>query len=146
MPRYGLLMAARRASRELLASPADVWAFLAEPRHLSDWWPNVGFVEPDRRGLAEGARWLIRSRESTWIRSADAEDTLLVHSADEPRRFAFELVRARVRAALELTEVASGRTQAELVVSGPLLRGFTRSLPRDALDRLYSLIQTEAEV
>ena len=30
------------ASRELLAPRADVWAFLAEPYHLSDWWPGLG--------------------------------------------------------------------------------------------------------
>ena len=49
--------AAVAAERELLASRADVWAFLAEPQHLADWWPGHRGVEPDRRGLAEGARW-----------------------------------------------------------------------------------------
>ena len=47
----------RESSLELLAPRADVWAFVAEPYHLSDWWPGVSGVEPDRRGLAPGARW-----------------------------------------------------------------------------------------
>ena len=33
-------MARGKAERELLAPPADVWAFLAEPHHLPDWWPG----------------------------------------------------------------------------------------------------------
>jgi hypothetical protein len=139
-------VASRSASIELLAAPADVWAYLAEPRHLADWWPNVGAVEPDRRGLSAGARWTVRSRESTWLRRADDEDTLLVHAADPPGRFAFELVRARIQADLRLAEAAPGRTRADLVVSGPRLRGFTRSLPRDALERLHDLVQTAADV
>ncbi len=138
-------MASRTASVELLAAPAEVWAFLAEPRHLADWWPNLGLVEPDRLGLAVGARWRVRTRESTWLLRAEAEDTLLVHAAEEARRFAFELVRARLRAELTLTEVAPGRTRAALSVTGPVLRGFTRSLPGDALGRLHDLVQTAAD-
>ena len=33
--------------------------FLAEPYHLADWWPGISGVEPDRRGLAPGARWKV---------------------------------------------------------------------------------------
>jgi uncharacterized protein YndB with AHSA1/START domain len=29
------------AARELLASRADVWAFLSEPYNLPDWWPGT---------------------------------------------------------------------------------------------------------
>ena len=47
------------AKRELLAPRQDVWEFLAEPRHFADWWPGISAVEPDRRGLAAGARWLV---------------------------------------------------------------------------------------
>ena len=57
----------REASRELLAPRADVWAFLAEPFHLSNWWPGITGVEPDRRGFAPGARW-----KATTPRSASA--------------------------------------------------------------------------
>ena len=40
----------------LLAPPEDVWKLLAEPYRLRDWWPGWPGVEPDRRGLAPGAR------------------------------------------------------------------------------------------
>ena len=43
----------------LLAPPEDVWRLLAEPYHLPDWWPGYQGVEPDRRGLAAGARWRV---------------------------------------------------------------------------------------
>jgi hypothetical protein len=139
-------VASGSASVELLATPADVWAFLAEPHHFPDWWPNVAFVEPDRRGLAAGARWVVRSRDSTWFRRADTEDTLLVHVAEPEQRLALELVRAKVRADLVLAEIAPGRTRAELTASGSILAGFTRSLARDALERLYDLVQTAADL
>ena len=32
------------ARKELLAPLEDVWLFLAEPHHLSDWWPGVAGV------------------------------------------------------------------------------------------------------
>src|SRR5215471_16685575 len=102
-------MASTRASRELLAPPEDVWAFLAEPRQLADWWPGVGAVEPDRRGLAVGARWRVRRRESTLFRNAEAEDTLVVTVADRAARFGFELVQARLRAELALVPAGAGR-------------------------------------
>jgi carbon monoxide dehydrogenase subunit G len=135
-------VATRSASADLLATPADVWAFIAEPRQLADWWPNVATVEPDRLGLAAGARWRVRSREATWFRRANTEDTLLVHVAEPGQRFVFELVRARITADLRLAEVGPGRTRADLAASGSLLGGFTRSLPRDALARLRALVQT----
>jgi len=48
----------------------------------------------------------------------------------------------QVRAELTLAPAGPGRTQAELVVSGPLLLGFSRGLPRAALARLHDLCQT----
>jgi len=135
-------VASSHASTELRAEPEDVWAFLAEPRHLSDWWPNLGGVEPDRRGLVPGARWAVRSRESTWLSRAGTEDTLLVRVAEPSRRLGFELVRARIRAELVLTRIEPGLTRAELSASGSVLRGFTRSLAGDALARLHALVQT----
>ena len=51
------------AERVLLAPIDDVWAFLAEPYHLADWWPGISGVEPDRRGLAPGARWKVHRAE-----------------------------------------------------------------------------------
>jgi uncharacterized protein YndB with AHSA1/START domain len=132
-----------RASRELLAPPQDVWQFLAEPRHFADWWPGVGGVEPDRRGLAAGARWRVRRRESSLFRKAQAEDTLVVTVVERYKRFAFQLARARLRAELTLARTDRG-TNAELSVEGPLLLGFSRSLPKTALARLHNLCQTAA--
>ena len=50
------------AETELLATRPEVWALLAEPQHLADWWPAYASIRPDRRGLAEGARWRGRPR------------------------------------------------------------------------------------
>ncbi len=135
-----------RASRELLASPEDVWGYLAEPYHLSDWWPGLATVEPDRRGFAAGARWRIRSNAPTLFRRADAEDTLLVRAAEPISLFAFELVKAKLEVELALEQSGPAVTTAELSVSGPLLFGFSRSLPKDALDRLHDLLQTGAQI
>ena len=52
-----------QASRELLASRADVWKVLAEPYNLASWWPGIGGLEPDRRGFAAGARWHVVGRD-----------------------------------------------------------------------------------
>jgi uncharacterized protein YndB with AHSA1/START domain len=135
-----------RASRELVASPEGVWHYLAEPYHLSDWWPGISTVEPDRRGFAAGARWLVRSDEPTLMRRAGAEDTLLIRAADPISLFAFELVKAKLKAELTLEQVGPELTKAELAVSGPFLFGFSKSLPRDALTRLHDLCQTGARL
>lgn len=139
-------MPSTRASVELLAGPDDVWRFLAEPRHLADWWPNLVSVEPDRLGLSAGARWRISSHQATLLRRADSEDTLLVVAADPGSRVAFEFVRSRLRAELTLTPAGLDRTQAELRVTGPLMLGFSRNIAKVALTRLHSLVQTAATV
>jgi uncharacterized protein YndB with AHSA1/START domain len=139
-------MPTARAERELLAAPGDVWGFLAEPYHLPDWWPGLGTVTPDRKGLAAGARWSIRSAEPTLFRRAQAEDTLLVTAADREARLAFELVRAKLKAELVLAPAGPGRTAAELTVTAPLLLGFSRGLPKEALARLHDLCQTGSSI
>ena len=135
-----------RASVELLASADDVSAFLAEPHNLSDWWPGIATIEPDRRGYAQGARWRVRTSEASLFRRAQAEDTLLVTAA-EPKRFAFELVRAKVKADLRLEPAGPSRTAAELRVEERFSFGFRRGWrAREALARLYDLVQTGAHV
>ena len=137
-------MTVARASRELLAPPEDVWTFLAEPFHLPDWWPGLGGVEPDRRGVAVGARWRVRRSQATLFRKAEAEDTLVVMAADPMCRLAFELVRARMRVDLSLVRAGPRSTDAELVVEGRVLLTFSKSLPKTALERLHDLCQTTA--
>src|SRR5438874_1271620 len=92
-----------QASRELLTARTDVWAMVAEPYNLPDWWPGVSGVQPDRRGTAAGARWqVIAGSEPTLFRRPDATGTLLVTAADPPRLFSFQLVADRISVRLDL--------------------------------------------
>ena len=135
MPRYA-------ADRTLLAPLQDVWAFLAEPYNLPDWWPGVSGVEPDRRGLAPGARWkVLGPNEPTFFHKPDAAGTLLVLEVVPMSRIAFQVVSQRVDAELDLHEAEQGRTAVSLVVEAPLL-SIRRTFPRTALGRLYDLVQT----
>jgi uncharacterized protein YndB with AHSA1/START domain len=136
LPRYA-------ADRVLLAPLADVWAFLAEPYNLADWFPGVSGVEPDRRGLAPGARWkVIGPNEPSYFRRPQATGTLLILEVVPHERIAFELTGDRISAELTLRAVEEDRTEASLVVDGPWLIGLRRSFPRRALDRLHSLLRT----
>ena len=135
------------AARRLLAPREDVWAFLAEPRHLADWWPGIAAVEPDRRGLAAGARWQIRgTNRPSFFRSPNPTGILLVLAAARPERIAFQLTGERIEAELRLEATAPDRTLATLTVSGPWLIGLGRSYPHRALARLHALCQTAAEL
>ena len=135
MPRYA-------ADRTLLAPLEDVWAFLAEPYNLPDWWPGVSGVEPDRRGLAPGARWkVLGPNEPTFFHRPDAAGTLLVLEVVPMSRIAFQVVSQRVDAELDLQGAEQGRTTVSLVVEAPFL-SIRRTFPRTALGRLYDLVQT----
>jgi uncharacterized protein YndB with AHSA1/START domain len=123
----------------------DVWAFLAEPYHLADWWPGVSGVEPDRRGLAPGARWhVVGPDRPTLFRRPDASGTLLVVEVVPMSRIAFQLVNQRLDAELELQPAEEQRTRASLVVDAPWLV-VRRSFALHALGKLYDLVQTGAE-
>jgi uncharacterized protein YndB with AHSA1/START domain len=135
------------ASRELLASRADVWAFVAEPHHFADWWPGIAGVKPDRRGLAEGARWEIHTADRpTLLRRATSSGMLLVRGVSAPERFAWTLTGDHVDAELRLEASGDDRTIAVLQLEAPWLFGFSRNLPRRALTRLHALCQTAAEL
>jgi uncharacterized protein YndB with AHSA1/START domain len=140
------------ATRELLAPVGDVWSFVAEPYHLSDWWPGVAGVEPDRRGLAPGARWQLlgptRPGESlgplaALTRAPTAAGTLVVLEVVPRQRLRFQFVQDRIDADLQLAPGREGHTRAALVVEAPFLR-VRRSLPTRALARLHALVQTGA--
>jgi uncharacterized protein YndB with AHSA1/START domain len=136
LPRYA-------ADRVLLAPLADVWAFLAEPYNLADWFPGVSGVEPDRRGLAPGARWkVIGPNEPSYLRRPQATGTLLIVDVVPQERIAFELTGDRISADLTLRAVDTDRTEASLVVDGPWLIGLRRSFPKRALDRLHALLRS----
>jgi hypothetical protein len=135
------------ASRLLLAPRDDVWAFIAEPHHFSDWWPGIAGVQPDRRGVAEGARWDVLGHDRpTLLRRATSSGKLLVRGVQRPERFAWTLMGDHIDAELRLEEQGPRRTMATLVVEAPWLYGFSRALPRRALTRLHALCQTAAEV
>ena len=135
------------ATKELLASRDDLWSFIAEPHHLADWWPGIAGVRPDRRGLAEGARWEIFGVERpTLFRRATSSGMLLVRGVQPPERFAWTLTGDHIDAELRLEESESNRTLATLEVEAPWLYGFSRALPRRALARLHALYQTAADI
>ena len=132
------------ATRELLASREDVWAFIAEPHHFPDWWPGVAGVRPDRRGFAEGARWRGSDRP-TLLRKATSSGLLLVRAVHPLERFAWTLTGDHIDAELQLESRGPERTIAMLDVEAPWLFGVSRALPRRALTRLHALCQTGAE-
>ena len=135
------------ASRELLASREDVWAFIAEPYHFSDWWPGIAGVTPDRRGLAPGARWQLHGLDRpTLLRRATSSGLLLVRAVETGRRVAWTLTGDHMDAELLLEEREPNRTVAVLEVEAPWLYGFSRALPRRALTRLHALCQTAADL
>jgi uncharacterized protein YndB with AHSA1/START domain len=132
------------AERTLLAPLADVWAFVAEPYHLADWWPGVSGVEPDRRGLAPGARWKVLGPDRpTLLRKPDAAGTLIVLDVVPMQRVSFQLVQQHVDAELELRPAGEDRTDATLAIDAPFL-SVPRNAAKNALARLYALVQTGA--
>jgi hypothetical protein len=132
-------------ARELLASREDVWSFIAEPHHFADWWPGVAAVQPDRRGVAEGARWQIRTAERpTLFRRSTSSGMLLVRAVRAPELFAWTLTGDHIDAELRLEARGHDRTLATLELEAPWLFGFSRALPRRALTRLHALCQTAA--
>ncbi|MGB2875710.1 MAG: SRPBCC family protein [Gaiellaceae bacterium] len=139
------------ASRELLAPREDVWRFLAEPFHLSDWWPGVVGVKPDRRGLAAGARWQLVAGPQAggivgmFLRRPEVTGTLLVEEVLGNELVRFVFVHDRIHAELRLRPAGDSRTRATLAIEGPWLR-VNRALPRQALNRLHALCQTAAEL
>jgi uncharacterized protein YndB with AHSA1/START domain len=135
------------ASRELLASRDDVWAFVAEPHHFADWWPGVAGVHPDRRGLAEGARWELHTADRpTLFRRATSSGMLLVRAVRPPELFGWTLTGDHIDAELRLEPRGENRTVAVLELDAPWLVGFSRALPKRALIRLHALCQTAAEL
>jgi uncharacterized protein YndB with AHSA1/START domain len=138
------------AERDLDASRTDVWAFLAEPYHLSDWWPGISSVRPDRRGLAPGARWeVVGPRQPTLFRKAYASGLALVRVVEPYERVVWYLTAERLTIEIALTAIDEALTRARVSVEGswrPEAFGRPRALPRQALARLHALVQTAASL
>jgi uncharacterized protein YndB with AHSA1/START domain len=122
---------------ELLAPRADVWAFLAEPYHLSDWWPGITGVEPDRRGFAPGARWKVHAtKRNVFVGRRNVETLVLIREIDPFERWTWHLLKPATDVEIRLRAVGKDRT--EVTVTG----GDAES----AVKRLYDLVQTAATV
>jgi uncharacterized protein YndB with AHSA1/START domain len=138
------------ASRELLASRADVWSFLAEPYHLSDWWPGITSVRPDSRGFAAGARWqVVGPSMPTLFRKAYAEGLVLLREIAPYERVAWYLTAERLDVEVRLAALEPDRTRVTVAVEGvwrPEAFGRPRALPAEALKRLHALCQTAASL
>ncbi len=125
------------ASRELLATRAEVWAFLAEPYHLSDWWPGITGVEPDRRGFAPGARWKVHStKRNVFTGTRSVETMVLIREIDPYERWTWHLLEPVTDVEVRVHAVADDRTRVTVAVS--------RGNPDVAVKRLYDLVQTAA--
>jgi uncharacterized protein YndB with AHSA1/START domain len=130
---------ASSASLELLAPRADVWGFLAEPYHLSDWWPGITGVEPDRRGFAPGARWKVHStKRNVFTGSRVVETMALVREIDPYERWTWHLLEPATDVEVRLQATAEDRTRVTV--------GVSRGNPSVAVKRLYDLVQTAAEL
>jgi len=128
------------ATRELLAPRRDVWAFLAEPYHLTDWWPGLTGVEPDRRGFAPGARWkAIATVRNILLGSRKVETMLLIREIDQYERWSWHLMAGKVDVEIRLRATAEDRTEVTVTTN----RGGA-SLSKVAVKRLYDLVQTAA--
>ena len=136
------------AERVLLAPRQDVWALVAEPFHLPDWWPAYTGVKPDRRGLAPNARWQVsRSRAPGLIRRPGGEGLIVITAVEERSALSWHDVAQSLDAGIRLENAGEGRTRATVFVSGPSWRLFmegARGLPEQALTRLHDLCQTAA--
>jgi uncharacterized protein YndB with AHSA1/START domain len=135
------------ASRELLAPREDVWGFVTEPGHLADWWPGIAALEPDRRGLAPGARWTVHAAERpTLFRSSGYSGMLVVREVHPFEHVSWTLTGDRLDVDLRLQATEPERTHVSLDVTAGWLVPLPRSLPRRALAHLHNLCQTAANV
>jgi uncharacterized protein YndB with AHSA1/START domain len=138
------------ATRDLDAPRADVWGFLAEPYHLSDWWPGISSVRPDRRGFAPGARWeVVGPDRPTLFRKAYAPAMLLVRDVESYVRASWYLTAERLTVEVVLEAIDPDHTRVRLSVEGPWRPeafGRPRALPKQALARLHALCQTAASL
>jgi uncharacterized protein YndB with AHSA1/START domain len=140
-----------QARGELLAPIEDVWAILAEPYHLPDWWPGYQGVEPDRRGLAPGARWAVARgtiKAATGLRRPGARGTLVVRDVVERATLGWHDVEQRMDVTVVIEPADQGRTGVGVSLDAPAWRLVLEGLqgvPRQAVRRLYDLCQTAAD-
>jgi uncharacterized protein YndB with AHSA1/START domain len=137
------------AERELLASPEAAWALLAEPYHLSDWWPGYTAIRPDRRGFEEGARWtVVRNDDPGFLRKPRSEAVVVIGPIHRGQGFAWRDPEQGFT--VEVWLHPEGRnSRAEVVLEAPWWRipvEGLRYLPRSAVSRLHNLCQSAASL
>jgi uncharacterized protein YndB with AHSA1/START domain len=129
----------KTASLELLAPRDDVWAFLAEPYHLADWWPGITGVDPDVRGFAPGARWKVHALARNPFTGRRRVETMLLIQAIEPyERWSWHLLAPKTDDEVRLRSVAPERTLVTVTTS--------RGSAAEAVRRLFDLVQTAATI
>jgi uncharacterized protein YndB with AHSA1/START domain len=125
------------ATLELLAPRGDVWAFLAEPYHLSDWWPGITGVEPDRRGFAPGARWkVLATKRNIFAGPRSTETMLLIREIEEYERWTWHLLAPKTDVEIRLQSAGADKTLVTISTN--------RGSASRAVQRLYDLVQTTA--
>jgi hypothetical protein len=133
------------AARVLHSRREDVWTLVSEPFHLPDWWPGYTGVEPDRRGLAENARWrVVRSRRPGLLRRPHGTGLILIRRVTPGRELAWHDLAQQLDMGVRL-EGEGMETKATAWVSGTWWRFYAegaRPLPQQALARLHDLCQT----
>jgi hypothetical protein len=126
-------------SIELLASRQDVWSFLSEPYHHTDWWPGLTGVDPDRRGFAPGARWkVIATRRNVFAGPRSKETLLLIREIAPYERWTWHLLATKLDVEIRLRASGDDRTIVTIALS--------KGSPATALKRLYDLCQTAARI
>lgn len=137
------------ASGHVDAPPHDLWALLAEPRHLSDWWPGYVAVNPDRRKASQGARWaIVRSGAPGLLRRPGGDGLVVITLVEPGRALAWRDLQQDFVAHVGIEAAEDGS-----VVSITLAAAWwriplegLRGLPRQALGRLRALCQTSATI
>lgn len=133
------------AERVIPAAREAVWALVSEPYHLPDWWPGYTGVEPDRRGLAENARWtVVRASRPGFVRKPHGTGLVVIRRVRPGNELSWHDLRQKLDMGIRLED--EGRdTRVTAWVSGPVWRLVAeggRSLPTHAVARLHDLCDT----
>ena len=83
---------------------------------------------------------------SALLRRPASESTLQVLEVEPPMRVTWYMTSERLDVEIRLEDAGNHHTNVDLTVSGPFMVGLRRSFPRTALNRLYALCQTAAEL
>jgi hypothetical protein len=81
-----------------------------------------------------------------FLRRPASESMLTIIDVEPPFRVTWYMTAERLGVELRLEDAGDQHTNAELTVSGPFMVGLRRTFPRMALNRLYALCQTAAEL